>query len=109
MRKLITFNISFNLVQGGKNKKKRTLSVNNYQLFYYDCYIYKFFFTGFHAVLKLLWVLLHGLAAVKLIQHVLSTFPSCASIGMCLITFFWGPCFPLLLHVMILPILNLEH
>ncbi|KAL4611510.1 hypothetical protein ACB092_08G129000 [Castanea dentata] len=37
--------------------------------------------TGFHAVLKLLWVLLHGLAAVKLIQHVLSTFPSCASIG----------------------------
>ncbi|KAK7844225.1 dolichol kinase evan [Quercus suber] len=37
--------------------------------------------NGFHAVLKLLWVLLHGLAAVKLIQHVLSTFPSCASIG----------------------------
>ncbi|XP_030958909.1 dolichol kinase EVAN isoform X1 [Quercus lobata] len=37
--------------------------------------------TRFHAVLRLLWVLLHGLAAVKLIQHVLSTFPSCASIG----------------------------
>ncbi|KAE8037782.1 hypothetical protein FH972_010344 [Carpinus fangiana] len=37
--------------------------------------------TGFDTVLKLLWVLCHGLAAVKLIQHFLSTFPSCASIG----------------------------
>lgn len=37
--------------------------------------------TGFHTVLKLMWVLFHGLAAVKLIKHFLSTFPSCASIG----------------------------
>lgn len=37
--------------------------------------------TGFDTVLKLLWVLCHGLAAVKLIQHILNTFPSCASIG----------------------------
>ena len=29
-----------------------------------------------------LWMLGHGVAAVKLIQHVLQTFPSCASIGM---------------------------
>ncbi|KAK9266375.1 hypothetical protein L1049_027343 [Liquidambar formosana] len=36
---------------------------------------------GLHTALKLLWVLCHGLAAVKLIQHVLNTFPSCASIG----------------------------
>ncbi|KAF9594726.1 hypothetical protein IFM89_034709 [Coptis chinensis] len=32
-------------------------------------------------VVKLLWIFSHGLAAVKLIQHILSTFPSCASIG----------------------------
>ena len=38
-------------------------------------------FTGLHTVLLLLWVLFHGLAAVKLIQHLLYTFPSCASIG----------------------------
>ncbi|KAF9607305.1 hypothetical protein IFM89_033850 [Coptis chinensis] len=32
-------------------------------------------------VVKLFWIFSHGLAAVKLIQHILSTFPSCASIG----------------------------
>ncbi|KAH7542681.1 dolichol kinase EVAN [Ziziphus jujuba] len=37
--------------------------------------------TGFHTTLKLLWMLSHGFAAVKLIQHLLNTFPSCASIG----------------------------
>jgi dolichol kinase len=31
--------------------------------------------------LKMLWMLFHGLAAVKLIRHLLCTFPSCASIG----------------------------
>lgn len=42
---------------------------------------------GFDTALKLLWMLCHGLAAVKLIQHVLRTFPSCASIGeACLVT-----------------------
>ncbi|KAM0996636.1 hypothetical protein ACFX13_006658 [Malus domestica] len=43
--------------------------------------------TSFDTALKLLWMLCHGLAAVKLIQHVLRTFPSCASIGeACLVT-----------------------
>ncbi|KAM1803852.1 hypothetical protein ACFX12_029784 [Malus domestica] len=37
--------------------------------------------TSFETALKLLWILSHGLAAVKLIQHVLRTFPSCSSIG----------------------------
>ncbi|XP_050141034.1 dolichol kinase EVAN-like [Malus sylvestris] len=37
--------------------------------------------TSFETALKLLWMLSHGLAAVKLIQHVLRTFPSCSSIG----------------------------
>nr|XP_028944414.1 LOW QUALITY PROTEIN: dolichol kinase EVAN [Malus domestica] len=42
---------------------------------------------GFDTALKLLWMLCHGLAAVNLIQHVLRTFPSCASIGeACLVT-----------------------
>lgn len=34
--------------------------------------------------LVFLWMFGHGIAAVKLIQHILCTFPSCASIGMCL-------------------------
>ncbi|KAM6596019.1 hypothetical protein CsatA_006543 [Cannabis sativa] len=37
--------------------------------------------TSFNTILKLLWMFCHGLAAVKLIQHLLNTFPSCASIG----------------------------
>ncbi|XP_062082198.1 dolichol kinase EVAN [Humulus lupulus] len=37
--------------------------------------------TGFNTILKLLWMFCHGLAAVKLIQHLFNTFPSCASIG----------------------------
>ncbi|XP_022730868.1 dolichol kinase EVAN-like isoform X2 [Durio zibethinus] len=36
---------------------------------------------GFNTALKLLWLLCHGFAAVKLIQHLLNTFPCCASIG----------------------------
>ena len=42
-----------------------------------------FFFisTGLNTSLKMLWMLFHGLAAVKLIRHLLCTFPSCASIG----------------------------
>ncbi|KAJ9699268.1 hypothetical protein PVL29_008053 [Vitis rotundifolia] len=39
-------------------------------------------YYGLHAVLLLLWVLFHGVAAAKLIQHVLNTFPSCASIAL---------------------------
>ncbi|RZC91038.1 hypothetical protein C5167_028871 [Papaver somniferum] len=34
-----------------------------------------------HLAMKLFWVFCHGLAAVRLIQHFLHTFPSCASIG----------------------------
>ncbi|XP_050214021.1 dolichol kinase EVAN [Mercurialis annua] len=30
---------------------------------------------------ELLWVIVHGFVAVKLVQHLLDTFPSCASIG----------------------------
>ncbi|CAN7010253.1 unnamed protein product [Brassica oleracea var. botrytis] len=37
--------------------------------------------TGLNTSLKMLWMLFHGLAAVKLIRHLLCTFPSCASIG----------------------------
>ncbi|XP_065865921.1 dolichol kinase EVAN isoform X2 [Euphorbia lathyris] len=42
-----------------------------------------FFFSsiGLPATLKLVWVLSHGFAAVRLVQHLLNTFPSCASIG----------------------------
>lgn len=36
---------------------------------------------GLHPALKLTWVFCHGLVSVKLIQHFLRTFPSCASIG----------------------------
>ncbi|XP_028062395.1 dolichol kinase EVAN [Camellia sinensis] len=36
---------------------------------------------GWFTALKLLWVLCEGVAAVKLIQHVVRTFPFCASIG----------------------------
>lgn len=32
--------------------------------------------------LTLLWIVCHGLASVKFIQHVLHTFPKCASFGM---------------------------
>ena len=38
--------------------------------------------TGFNTALKLLWLLCHGFAAMKLIQHLLNTFPCCASIGL---------------------------
>ncbi|XP_021766447.1 dolichol kinase EVAN-like [Chenopodium quinoa] len=34
-----------------------------------------------HFTLIFMWMLSHGVAAVKLIQHILCTFPSCASIG----------------------------
>jgi len=49
-----------------------------------------------HPALKLAWVFCHGLASVKLIQHFLKTFPSCASIGIFILThglshlFFFG-------------------
>jgi dolichol kinase len=42
-------------------------------------------FLGLHPALKLSWVFFHGLASVKLIQHFMRTFPSCASIGMSLL------------------------
>ncbi|KAL6219873.1 hypothetical protein ACLB2K_007632 [Fragaria x ananassa] len=38
-------------------------------------------YQGSEAALKLSWMLCHGLAVVKLIQHVFRTFPSCASVG----------------------------
>lgn len=41
------------------------------------------FFSGMATTLKLLQVLCHGFAAVKLVLHLLNNFPSCASIGMC--------------------------
>ncbi|KAI3738671.1 hypothetical protein L2E82_28751 [Cichorium intybus] len=37
--------------------------------------------TGWYTILNLLWAVSHGLAAVKFIQHVLKTFPACASFG----------------------------
>ncbi|GLT80772.1 hypothetical protein SLA2020_521950 [Shorea laevis] len=37
--------------------------------------------TSLNTALKSLWLLCHGFAAVKLIQHLLNTFPSCASMG----------------------------
>ncbi|KAG6760684.1 hypothetical protein POTOM_033862 [Populus tomentosa] len=36
---------------------------------------------GVHAIWKLVWVFFHGFAAVKLVQHLLNTFPSCVSFG----------------------------
>ncbi|CAL1404192.1 unnamed protein product [Linum trigynum] len=42
---------------------------------------YNIFPTDMHMTTKLMWVLFHGLATVKLMQHLLETFPSCASIG----------------------------
>ncbi|XP_057954105.1 dolichol kinase EVAN isoform X2 [Malania oleifera] len=39
------------------------------------------YYYGVFMALKPLWLLFHGLAAVKLIQQLLKTFPSCASIG----------------------------
>ncbi|KAG2242719.1 hypothetical protein Bca52824_095438 [Brassica carinata] len=36
--------------------------------------------TGLNTSLKMLWMLFHGLTAVKLIRHLLCTFPACASI-----------------------------
>ncbi|KAF5744741.1 dolichol kinase isoform X1 [Tripterygium wilfordii] len=36
---------------------------------------------GLSASLKFLWVLCHGLAAIALVRHFLTTFPSCVSIG----------------------------
>ncbi|XP_010043798.2 dolichol kinase EVAN [Eucalyptus grandis] len=36
---------------------------------------------GLQLAFNLFWVVCHGFAAVKLIQHLLNTFPSCASVG----------------------------
>ncbi|KAK4747376.1 hypothetical protein SAY87_026413 [Trapa incisa] len=38
-------------------------------------------YYGLQPTLMPFWVISHGFAAVKLIQHILHTFPSCASIG----------------------------
>ncbi|RWR79388.1 dolichol kinase EVAN [Cinnamomum micranthum f. kanehirae] len=38
-------------------------------------------YGGLYLAVKLLWILFHGLASVRLVQHILLTFPSCASIG----------------------------
>lgn len=45
--------------------------------------------AGFNTVLKLMWMIFHGLAAVRLIQHLLNTFPSSASIGLYHMTIFF--------------------
>ncbi|KAG4912567.1 hypothetical protein JHK86_053000 [Glycine max] len=45
-----------------------------------NCYIVDLATNRLHLALKLVWALCHGLASVKLIQHYLRTFPSCASI-----------------------------
>ncbi|XP_076946458.1 dolichol kinase EVAN-like [Bidens hawaiensis] len=37
--------------------------------------------TGSYMALTLFWIVFHGLAAIKFIQHVLHTFPACASFG----------------------------
>ncbi|KAK1426274.1 hypothetical protein QVD17_14944 [Tagetes erecta] len=37
--------------------------------------------SGSYMALTLLWIVCHGFAAVKFIQHVLHTFPACASFG----------------------------
>ncbi|CAI0452836.1 unnamed protein product [Linum tenue] len=37
--------------------------------------------NGMSTTTKLMWVLFHGLATVKLMLHLLETFPSCSSIG----------------------------
>ncbi|KAJ0502869.1 putative dolichol kinase [Helianthus annuus] len=37
--------------------------------------------TGRYMALTLFWIVFHGLAAVKFFQHVLNTFPACASFG----------------------------
>ncbi|CAK7332249.1 unnamed protein product [Dovyalis caffra] len=59
-------------------QQSRALSLHQIQagalFFFYSA-------TGVHAIWKLLWVLFHGFTAVKLVQHLLNTFPSCASIG----------------------------
>ncbi|CAN0898926.1 Dolichol kinase EVAN [Linum grandiflorum] len=39
------------------------------------------FTTGMQTTSNLLWVMFHGVATVNLMQHVLKTFPSCASMG----------------------------
>ena len=39
-------------------------------------------FTGWFVTKNLLWLLCHGLVTVFLIQYILRTFPSCASIGL---------------------------
>ncbi|XP_043703610.1 dolichol kinase EVAN-like isoform X2 [Telopea speciosissima] len=53
---------------------------------------------GLNVAVKLLWVFCHGLAAVRFIQHILHTFPSCASIGEALLVtsglvFYFGDMF----------------
>ncbi|CAN6833896.1 unnamed protein product [Brassica oleracea] len=52
--------------------------MERHALFHFPCLISH---TGLNTSLKMLWMLFHGLAAVKLIRHLLCTFPSCASIG----------------------------
>lgn len=49
---------------------------------YVDWFLILLHITGRYTTLLLFWVLLHGLATVRLIQHVLHTFPACASVGM---------------------------
>ncbi|XP_043703609.1 dolichol kinase EVAN-like isoform X1 [Telopea speciosissima] len=55
-------------------------------------------YSGLNVAVKLLWVFCHGLAAVRFIQHILHTFPSCASIGEALLVtsglvFYFGDMF----------------
>ncbi|XP_077221793.1 phosphatidate cytidylyltransferase family protein [Tasmannia lanceolata] len=66
----------------------RSLQEEKYTAFYIVfyatvCYmsLAKKSYSGLDVAMKLLWILCHGLASVRLIQHILHTFSSCASIG----------------------------
>ncbi|KAG4915512.1 hypothetical protein JHK87_053069 [Glycine soja] len=65
------------MVVAGKTQVINEFFVTN------NCYIVDLATNRLHLALKLVWALCHGLASVKLIQHYLRTFPSCASIGTC--------------------------
>nr|XP_043609524.1 dolichol kinase EVAN [Erigeron canadensis] len=59
------------------------LSISSIALFTTMCYL-SFSAkssSGPYIVFTLLWIVCHGLAAVKFIQHVLHTFPACVSFG----------------------------
>lgn len=52
-------------------------------MFFHPC-------TGFLVIIKIFWFLLHGLASVGVIWHLICTFPFCLSIGTHLFTYFFS-------------------